>query len=79
MIINKYNRVKLMFNIFAPFAFCEFMLKLSNSENNKQAFGWSDLGGLRDYSVAWCILFLLIDAVIYLVISLYLEKVIPSK
>jgi len=71
--------VKLIFNLFAPFAFCEFMLQLSAMENSKSYFGWSNLGSLGTYSTADNVLCLFIDCILYTILSFYLEKVIPNE
>jgi len=71
--------VQLAFNLFSPFAFCEFMYRLSSLESAGQSFGWSDLGSWDQYSTTHNVLFLIIDSILYTIASLYLEKVVPTE
>ncbi len=45
----------------------------------EQPFGWFDLGSWSQYSTSYNVLFLVVDCVLYTIVSLYLEKVIPSE
>jgi hypothetical protein len=70
--------LKLFCYLFSPFAFCDFMYFLSIFENTPEvALGWSTMDTL--FPVWHCILFLVVDGLIYLFLALYLDKVIPCK
>jgi hypothetical protein len=70
--------LKLFCYLFSPFAFCDFMYFLSIFENTPGAsLGWSTMDTI--FPVWHCILFLVVDGFIYLIMALYLDKVVPCK
>jgi ABC-type multidrug transport system ATPase subunit len=70
--------LKLFCYLFSPFAFCDFMYFLSILENTPGvSLGWTTLNDL--YPIWHCVLFLAVDGIIYLMLALYLDKIIPSE
>ncbi len=70
--------IKFVFYLFSPFAFCDFMYFLSIYENTQgAALGWATMN--ETFPIWHCLLFLFVDGIIYLLLALYLDKVMPCK
>ena len=70
--------IKFVFYLFSPFAFCDFMYFLSIYENTQGAsLGWTTMN--ETFPIWHCLLFLFVDGIIYLLLALYLDKVMPCK
>lgn len=76
----KTKRTQTLFNFFSPVAFMEFMFHAVSAEYRKESFTWITLSKISStYSIPLCIIMLTLDVIIYLLLSLYLEHVLPCK